>query len=64
MTHRLDPLHRHLYEALDSLRGSSALRDILGDDFVTVYAAIKDMEYREFQERIPECEREELMLIV
>lgn len=57
-------LHRHLYGALDSLRESTALRDVLGDDFVTLYTAVKDREYREFQERITDWEREELMFSV
>jgi len=53
-------LHRHAYEALDSLRGSEALRKTLGDEFVTLFTAVKERECREFQERIPPWEREEL----
>ena len=53
-------LHRHEYEAIDGLRASSALREVLGDEFVTLYTAVKERECREFQERIPSWEREEL----
>jgi len=78
MTHGLSPrsevtgsayelpfaLHRHLYEALDAFRDSSELRNILGDDFVTQYCAVKELEYRDFQRHISEWERDELMFSV
>ena len=54
-------LHRHFYEALDAFRGSDAMRDSLGDAFVTAYAAMKEQEYRDYQQRIPEWELAELM---
>ena len=57
-------LHRHLYEALDALRESSTLRDVLGDGFVTLYTEVKDLEYYEFQKHVTEWEREELMFSV
>ena len=57
-------LHRHLYEALDALRESSALRGILGEDFVTQYCAVKELEYREFQRHISDWERSKLMFSV
>jgi glutamine synthetase len=57
-------LHRHLYEALDALRANSALREILGDDFVTQYCAVKELEHREYQRHISEWERDELMFSV
>lgn len=57
-------LHRHLYEALDALRSNPELREILGDDFVTQYCAVKELEYREFQRHISEWERSELMFTV
>lgn len=50
-------LHRCEYEAIDSFRGNSLLRELLGDEFVTLYAAVKDKECREFQERVPAWER-------
>jgi glutamine synthetase len=57
-------LHRHLYEALDAFRDSSAMRGILGDDFVTLYSKVKEMEYKAFQSRLSDWEREELAFVV
>lgn len=57
-------LHRHFYEALDALRSSDAMADLLGSDFVRVYCAAKEREFRDFEERIPAWEREELGYIV
>ena len=53
-------LHRHFYEALDALRGSEALAGMFGEDFVRVYCATKEREYRDLEERIPSWERDEL----
>jgi len=57
-------LHRHIYSAIEALEGSAAIRSMLGDSFVTLYCAMKDAEYREFQEIITPWEREILMLNV
>ncbi len=57
-------LHRHIYSAIDAMRESEAMRSMLGDDFVTSYTAVKDDEYREFQEIITPYEREILMFNV
>ncbi len=57
-------LHRHILGAIDAMRDSKAIRDALGDDFVTAYTALKDDEYREFQEIITPYEREILMFNV
>ncbi|HSG59432.1 MAG TPA: glutamine synthetase family protein [Woeseiaceae bacterium] len=57
-------LHRHIYAALEALRGSNAMRSILGDGFVELYCALKEDEYREFQEIITPWEREILMFNV
>ena len=57
-------LHRHIYSAIDALQKSDAMRDMLGDEFVTLYTALKNEEYREFQEIITPYERETLMLNV
>jgi glutamine synthetase len=57
-------LHRHIYSALQALRGSDAIRSILGDSFVSLYCAVKEAEYREFQEIITPYEREILMFNV
>ncbi|MBT8102444.1 MAG: glutamine synthetase family protein [Gammaproteobacteria bacterium] len=57
-------LHRHIYSAIGALRESEAMRSVLGDEFVTAYTAVKDDEYREFQEIITPYEREILMFNV
>ncbi len=57
-------LHRHMYDALDAFRDSAALRDILGDDFVTLYSQVKEFEYRAFQSHVSDWERNELAFIV
>lgn len=57
-------LHKHIYSAVDALRASQAMRDMLGDSFVDLYTALKDAEYQEFQEIITPWEREILMFNV
>ncbi len=57
-------LHRHILMSIEALRGSSAMRSILGDEFVELYTLLKDNEYREFQEIITPYEREILMFNV
>ena len=57
-------LHKHIYPAVDALRHSNAMRDMLGDAFVDLYTALKDAEYQEFQEIITPWEREILMFNV
>ncbi len=57
-------LHRHIYSAIEAMRGSNAMRSMLGDEFVTLYTALKDEENREFQEIITPYEREILMFNV
>ncbi len=57
-------LHRHIYSAIEALRESSAMRSMLGNDFVRIYCALKHDEYMEFQEIITPWEREILMFNV
>ena len=57
-------LHRFLYEAIDALDNSAAMRKTLGDQFVTLYCAVKSDECREFQEIVTPWEREVLMFNV
>ncbi len=57
-------LHRNLYIALEAFRDSEAMRSMLGDEFVDLYCAVKEDEYREFQEIITPYEREILMFNV
>ena len=57
-------LHRHLYTAIEAFQTSEAMRGTFGDSFVNLYCALKDAEYREFQEIITPWEREILMFNV
>jgi glutamine synthetase len=57
-------LHRHIFAAIDELRDSQGMRNILGDAFINLYTALKEHEYREFQEIITPYEREILMFNV
>ncbi len=57
-------LHRHIYVAIQAMRESDAMRSMLGENFVELYCAIKDDEYREFQGIITPWEREILMFNV
>jgi glutamine synthetase len=57
-------LSRSLGESLQLLRDDQALREILGDEFVTVYSEVKDVEHDEFMKVISPWEREHLLLHV
>jgi glutamine synthetase len=57
-------LPQGLPEALRLLRAQDALRAVLGERFVDVYAAIKDLEHQEFMTVISPWEREHLLLHV
>jgi glutamine synthetase len=57
-------LPQSLSEALAALRREDKLRHVLGDRFIDVYAAIKDLEYQEFMTVISPWEREHLLLHV
>ena len=57
-------LHRHIFSAIDAMRESKGMRSLLGDAFVDLYIALKEHEYREFQEIITPYEREILMFNV
>jgi len=57
-------LSRSLGEALQLLRDDQTLREVLGDDFVTVYTEVKEAEHDEFMKVISPWEREHLLLHV
>jgi glutamine synthetase len=57
-------LPRSLGEALAALRAESDLAAVLGKDFITVYAEVKEIEYAEFMKVISPWEREHLLLHV
>jgi glutamine synthetase len=57
-------LPQGLPEALHALRQEDKLRTVLGDRFIDVYAAIKELEHQEFMRVISPWEREHLLLHV
>lgn len=57
-------LYRDMYAALLAFEGSDALRNVLGDSFVSLYAALKHCELDEFQKIVTPWEREVLMFNV
>ena len=57
-------LHRHIYPAIEAMRESDAMRMTLGDEFVTLYCALKELEWQEFEETVTPWERELLMFHV
>jgi len=57
-------LHRHMFAAIQAFESSQAMRRALGNEFVTLYSALKHEEYREFQEIVTPWEREVLMFNV
>ena len=57
-------LSRHWYRSLQRLADSQALRDVLGDDFIDVYVAVKEVEFDNFLNVITPWEREHLLLKV
>lgn len=57
-------LPRHLLDALDKLKASRELREIFGDELVSVYLEIKFAEHEAYQQVISAWEREHLLLNV
>ncbi len=57
-------LPRNLTEALDGFKNDQTLRDVLGDEFCQLYAAVKNAELLEFEREISPWEREHLLLNV
>ncbi len=57
-------LHPFIYEAINAMEASEAMRRMLGDHFVSLYCAVKTDECREFQEIVTPWEREVLLFNV
>jgi glutamine synthetase len=57
-------LPQSLGEAVVRLREDAALAEVLGREFVTVYAEVKEIEFAEFMQVISPWEREHLLLHV
>lgn len=59
-----EDLPYNLGDALDLMAGSDPVREVLGEEFCTVYEAVKRNEYKEFLQVISPWEREHLLLNV
>jgi glutamine synthetase len=57
-------LPRGLQQAIAEMLTATALHEVLGKRFVTLYAAVKEEEYAEFMKVISPWEREHLLLHV
>jgi glutamine synthetase len=57
-------LPRHILESLAKFKASSALKTVLGSDFMTVYYEVKMAEHDAYQKVISAWEREHLLLNV
>ena len=57
-------LHPHIYASIAAMKSSDAMRKTLGEEFVALYCALKESEYREFQSLITPWEREVLLFNV
>ncbi|MBN2905200.1 MAG: glutamine synthetase [Rhodobacteraceae bacterium] len=59
-----EDIPRNVAEALDIFEAAPAIRAVLGEEFCTVYSAVKKLEYKEFLHVISPWEREHLLLNV
>ena len=59
-----DELPLNLSDAIDLLVGDEAMAEVLGPEFVALYASVKRHEYKEFQQVISPWEREHLLMNV
>jgi glutamine synthetase len=57
-------LPRSLLTSLNHMKESKPIRKILGDEFVELYVAVKELEYETFSQVITPWEREHLLLNV
>jgi len=57
-------LPRDLHSSLILLRKSTQIRKILGEEFIRLYSAVKELEYETFSQVISSWEREHLLLNV
>jgi glutamine synthetase len=57
-------LPRSLNEAIDLLRETKELHEVLGSNFITLYTSVKELEYAEFMRVISPWERQHLLLHV
>lgn len=55
-------LSRNWYQGLQRLSDSQSLREVLGDEFIELYIAIKEVEFEDFLNTVTPWEREHLLL--
>ena len=58
------PLPRHLLDALQKLRACTELKEVLGEDFITLFLDIKNAEHDAYLAVVSPWEREHLLLNV
>ncbi|MBF0307473.1 MAG: glutamine synthetase [Alphaproteobacteria bacterium] len=61
---RAHSLPRHLPDALGKLASAKPLRDVLGEDFIEAFTAVKEAEWDAYQRVVSSWEREYLLLNV
>ena len=57
-------LPRHLEDAIEAMRACEEMREILGENFVDAFCAVKELEYATYNRVISSWEREHLLLLV
>jgi glutamine synthetase len=57
-------LPRHLEDAIEAMRGCEAVREVLGEQFVDAFCAVKELEYATYNRVVSSWEREHLLLLV
>jgi len=57
-------LHRHMFSAIEAFEASDAMRETLGEEFVSLYTALKYEEVIEFEQIVTAWEREMLLFNV
>lgn len=61
---RAHSLPRQLFDALPKLQNSRPLREVLGEDFIETFIAVKETEWEAYQRVVSSWEREYLLLNV
>jgi glutamine synthetase len=57
-------LPRHLEDAIAAMRSCDAVKEVLGEQFVDAFCAVKELEYGTYNRVISSWEREHLLLLV
>jgi glutamine synthetase len=57
-------LPHHLEDAIERMRGCTAMSELLGPQFVNAFLAVKELEHSTYSRVISSWEREHLMLLV